>query len=72
MVQIVLYLGLSLTKILANTTQIEPYMLLIKTDQIFLNRQYGSSCVVSDWDLPKIIQVEKKQSIKTYKESLKK
>ena len=56
----ILYLGLSLAKILVKTTQIEPYMLLIKTDQIFLNRQYGSSCVVSDWDLPKIIQVEKR------------
>ena len=60
MVQMILYLSLSLAKILVKTTQIEPYMLLIKTDQIFLNRQYGSSCVVSDWDLPKIIQVEKR------------
>ena len=47
MVQIALHLGLSLLKILTNTTQIEPYVLLIKTDQIFINRQYGSSCVVS-------------------------
>ena len=54
MIQMVLYLDMSLLDVLSNATQIEPNMLLIKNDQIFLNGQYGSTHIVGDWYLPVI------------------
>ena len=52
----VLFLDISLLKVFVNTTQIKPYLFLIKTDE---NGEYGLTRIVRDWHLPGIFQSRK-------------
>ena len=46
-VQMVLYLDISLLKIFVNVTEMQPYLCLIKNDYIYLSGEYGSTSIAS-------------------------